>query len=685
MILKVKYERLNFANGNPPAINATALNHIESALVEASESINKLESDMSKKVNEDDVYLDEEADEHFLSAVEPNGSVETKHIKNKAVNEDKLSNEVVEKINSKAKESLFLKKSSTQLIKLTDIDTSINGLHIIIKNNHISVKGTAEKGVYSSIAIETGINQFEANTSYTASIQNLEDNTAKTDYIGLYCSGVGVPITEADEHKVLNFTTDTQVSLNWNVQAGEYDKEFDFQIELGSEVTSFEPYYVVSNIANGSVSKEKLSEDVQDSLNVMNVELPKKAESSDLLNKSSFFEFEDITSTVGVETGYYYGAFNHNSVANFECTANPISCKSGDIFKITSATVNMDGHQAIVKCYDKNQVLISSHFEASGTDILTVTDKLFIVPENVEYVAFNCWKHDNNLYNLKVEKAKPYTNNYGLLVNTLVSSLPSNELLGKSIYSDGDSIAQGTGTANRSYAYLLADKYNMTLTSRAVGGTTIAVHPDNGDNKSIYERVVSNVTSDSKYDYIILDGGTNDITKSIELGTITDGVDSKFDTSTVLGALEATCKHLNTVQLTAKKLFVFVTNRVEMLKTTKDTFSKMKQVLNKWGIPYIDLSTINSLGRWNDTVAEDYFADEIHPNLEAHKEFYLPYVEKALLYGSYCGSGGTAELVNGNGSYTLTEADKAEIAGIIKTDYDAELLEILGGDEDVAE
>ena len=35
--------------------------------------------------------------------------------------------------------------------------------------------------------------------------------------------------------------------------------------------------------------------------------------------------------------------------------------------------------------------------------------------------------------------------------------------------------------------------------------------------------------------------------------------------------------------------------------------------------------------------------------------------------------------------YTLTEADKAEIAGIIKTDYDAELLEILGGDEDVAE
>lgn len=35
--------------------------------------------------------------------------------------------------------------------------------------------------------------------------------------------------------------------------------------------------------------------------------------------------------------------------------------------------------------------------------------------------------------------------------------------------------------------------------------------------------------------------------------------------------------------------------------------------------------------------------------------------------------------------YILTDSDKMEIAEIIKTDYDAELLEILGGDENVAE
>ena len=46
----------------------------------------------------------------------------------------------------------------------------------------------------------------------------------------------------------------------------------------------------------------------------------------------------------------------------------------------------------------------------------------------------------------------------------------------------------------------------------------------------------------------------------------------------------------------------------------------------------------------------------------------------------------TADFGIENGKdYILTESDKAEIVGIIKTDYDAELLKILGGDEVVAE
>ena len=876
---KMKYERLNFKNGSPPAINAAALNHIETGLVEVSESINKLEEEIKNKPNADDVYSTDEADEHFLSAKEPNGSVQAKHIVNKAVNEDKLSDGVVEKINSKAERDLFLRKSSTQLVKLADINTTINGVNIVIKNNHISIKGKATNPINDSILIDTGISEFEPNKDYVVSIQNVVDGNPENDYIGMFLwvtfdggdhktvqvfdydtvtkinvstskkfqlawnippseyeydkefdfkieygteatpfepyytvenlanksvgfgklstdlqdtlnskavasqfikrsksqlikltdtefesNGLNISIknnhvhikgtttsslnsfikfdegikqfeagidytvsvqnlvtkdntsglcniylckdTESNEYKsvrvntsnsstTFNLANTENVTLAWNLFASEsvpqtFDVEFDFKIEYGSEVTPFEPYYVVGSVANGSISKEKLSEYVQNNLSAINAELPNKAEMSSLLNKTSYFEFKDISEFNGangepitIETGYYYGIFTHNTTAGFECTSVPIECKEGDIFRITSATTNSDNHQAVVKCYDKNQTLISSHLEGTGNGIKLVTDRIFIVPKNVAYIAFNCRTtyNDVKIYSLKVEKAVPYTNQYGLIANTLVSSLPSATIFGAIAKAEGDSIIQGTGAGNRSFVHLLADKYNMRLNCTAVGNTTLAVHPDNGNIKdsegnpstSICERILNNISIDTPYDLIIFDGGTNDITKlaknQMKLGVITDGINEEFDTTTILGALEAICLHLNTTQLTAKKLFVFPQSRVELLKLTNEVNAEMKKVLHKYGIPYIDLSDINSLGHWNSSVAKGYYAtilntngeeipDPLHPNLEGHRRFIAPEIEKALLFGSYSGSsGGSASTSSGNGSYNLTEAD----------------------------
>lgn len=45
------YDKLNFVNGSPPAINATALNHIEAGISEAAEAITQLEEDVGNKAN----------------------------------------------------------------------------------------------------------------------------------------------------------------------------------------------------------------------------------------------------------------------------------------------------------------------------------------------------------------------------------------------------------------------------------------------------------------------------------------------------------------------------------------------------------------------------------------------------------------------------------------------------------
>ena len=533
-----------------------------------------------------------------------------------------------------AKSDLFLKRTKN-LIKLSNIDTIINGLQITINNNHIKLKGTATSAITSWISTDMKPVTYESGVTYTGSAQNVIVNQLESGAIqsatGIrfhYSSGGHMSIGNTD--KSISFTPSSNISgdtarLSWNISAGEYDKEFDLMLEYGSTMTTFEPYYVVTNIENHSVTYNKLNEDIQKEIN----SISGKAESSDLKSKITQFEFIDITTT---EKGYYYGSFAHNSESNWECTSVPIPCTEGDIFRFSASMYDIDNHQHTVKCYDSSQKLVGSYCGViEEGKSAHYNNKIFVVPEGVAYVAFNCWIAMSGV-RLKVEKANPVNDLSTQISNGLFDETPSQILYGKSIYSDGDSIADGAGSNGVSYAHLLRDKYNMTLTDESVGGTTIAVQ--DGRTDSIYERITS-MTGD--YDYVLFEGGTNDVSLSIRLGEITDGVNAEFDTTTVLGALEGICQFLNTTYFDAQKLFIFVNKRVDVtFNKTNETFAKMKEVLKKWGIPYIDIGNVTNLGNWNSTVAGDYFlADKLHPTLKAYKKFYLPYVEKALTFGGY--------------------------------------------------
>jgi hypothetical protein len=194
---------------------------------------------------------------------------------------------------------------------------------------------------------------------------------------------------------------------------------------------------------------------------------------------------------------------------------------------------------------------------------------------------------------------------------------------------------------------LLAEKYNMTLISKANSDTTIAMRDNAPAGKeSIYERVIKMKENykDYDFDYIILDGGANDIFKQVQLGTITKDVNTEFDTYTTLGALEAICQYLNMNYFSAKKLFVFAHTFTDSRERQKFVFKRMKEVLEKWGIPYVDIGQVSNLSNWNlktgsewqSSVAKDYFVEDmLHPNLLGYQKFYFPYVENALLYGGY--------------------------------------------------
>ena len=216
-------------------------------------------------------------------------------------------------------------------------------------------------------------------------------------------------------------------------------------------------------------------------------------------------------------------------------------------------------------------------------------------------------------------------------------------LSGRTMYCDGDSVAYGSGTntmGNSTYSFCnyVAEKYNMTMTNKATPGTTLAIRKDfiGTDHRSILERVREMKGS---YDVILLDGGFNDLFKNVEMGAMTDinNKSGKYNEYTTAGALESVCYFLDKNYKDSIKLFVLCHNCSTRTKQSQ-YWSLIKNILDKWEIPYVDLSEETELTDDNEEITTQYFrynattkkGDGIHPLAYANMKIYGPIVAEKL-------------------------------------------------------
>ncbi len=204
--------------------------------------------------------------------------------------------------------------------------------------------------------------------------------------------------------------------------------------------------------------------------------------------------------------------------------------------------------------------------------------------------------------------------------------IEDNPLVGKTIYGDGDSVALGSGSGNVSYLDLIAQKNQMTLTKTAVGGTTIAKRE--GITDSILERVKAHP---EPFDYIVLDGGMNDVFQAVPLGLLSDGYEAALDETTFIGALESLCKELNTVHFGQKCLFILI-HKKPGTPNQKTYFDAAITALEKWSIPYIDMRKETNLAAWTTSIGTEWFQEAAgtHPLLNTYKKYYVPLIEARL-------------------------------------------------------
>lgn len=314
------------------------------------------------------------------------------------------------------------------------------------------------------------------------------------------------------------------------------------------------------------------------------------------------------------------------SNTSFTCT-NKIELSGYSALSITSAY----GYQApLVVFFDDNDKLLSYEL-INESGIAKVTEQIINIPTSATTAIVN---HANNTPPISVSGIKKETITIGQKLSDLITEL--SPLKGKSLYVDGDSIANGAGSGNYAFGEFLRDKYGMELTKGAVNGATLLV--DDTHTNSICKRITQLT---GEYDYIIFDGGINDVSQSLPLGSKTYHYNGGYDTTTTLGALEQICYYLVTNYFDSKKLFIIVHKILEVdnpVVPTKegDMFNAIKEVLQKWGIPYVNIYNTN-LGAFNSVINNAYFklnsygaGDRVHPTKEAYEKFYMPLIEAKI-------------------------------------------------------
>ena len=201
-------------------------------------------------------------------------------------------------------------------------------------------------------------------------------------------------------------------------------------------------------------------------------------------------------------------------------------------------------------------------------------------------------------------------------------------LYGKSISWIGDSIMEGYGYGG-GFAKMIATKYNMTYQNLGNSGATVASGQKFADGINDRYCISLNIPNMTKSDYHIFEGGINDYSLSVPLGTFDKtNYNPTLDTTTFAGAFEKACMNMVNNFHDKKYGYIFV----HRIATLTDKFEEYKniaiQILKKWGIPYCDLDTLVPPLNLVTTLKQTYTAnaDGWHPNELGYKLFYVPKV-----------------------------------------------------------
>lgn len=214
-------------------------------------------------------------------------------------------------------------------------------------------------------------------------------------------------------------------------------------------------------------------------------------------------------------------------------------------------------------------------------------EELFEVSSNTGIKDFSCnYDEEKSLIECKAVGNNTLTTTYTKKVYTA----SNHELEGKNILFVGDSItaAKGKFDSYSGFAGRVGLSNYMNWTNAGVNGATIT----EGSN-SVVDQIKK--YKDNNYDYVIMQGGINDLHAEVNLGEVSDSFErDAFDDRTFAGGLEKLFYYAKKYNPDSKFGFIITyetpnTSYVKDLSIREKQNALMREICDKWEIPYLDL------------------------------------------------------------------------------------------------
>ncbi len=172
----------------------------------------------------------------------------------------------------------------------------------------------------------------------------------------------------------------------------------------------------------------------------------------------------------------------------------------------------------------------------------------------------------------------------------------------------GDSISEAI--SYKGWAGELAEHYGVNSYNISVSGSTLA-------NNGIYSQL-EKAPAGVAYDFVMLNGGVNDVWRSIALGEVSADGTTEFDTTTAIGALEHLFSTLKSTYPDAQICYVLNYVCVQAgypSDTFRNDFAPLaRAACEKWGIHCLDLVDNEGFNGEFDATADVHTYDGVHAN-----------------------------------------------------------------------